>query len=169
MERLTKRLDDGQTVTDCESCELREQNCGPLACRNRLKDRLAAYEDTGLEPEEIVAAENLKHNCKIECLLKKYNELSDMIKELGPVDHIRELVQAEQDGRLLVLPCKRGDKVWRICGPKGRKFVAERIVSSVTIYGPGTFEVFTNTSDWLGKTVFLTREEAEAALKGGAE
>jgi len=44
--RLTKRLDDGQAVMDCEHCELKNsQQCTALACRNRLKDRLAEYED----------------------------------------------------------------------------------------------------------------------------
>lgn len=44
--RLTKRLDDGQAVMDCEHCELKaSQQCTALACRNRLKDRLAEYED----------------------------------------------------------------------------------------------------------------------------
>ena len=44
--RLTKRLDDGQAVMDCKHCELKaSQQCTALACRNRLKDRLAEYED----------------------------------------------------------------------------------------------------------------------------
>lgn len=80
------------------------------------------------------------------------------------VDRIREICAAERDGRLVVLPCKRGDTVWRICGPKGRKFVADRQVLSITMYDTGEFGLFTTTFDWLGETVFLTREEAEAAL-----
>lgn len=71
---------------------------------------------------------------------------------------------AEEQGLLVRLPCKRGDKVWRICGPKHRKFVAERTVLSVTMYEPGVFEIYTNCFDWLGKTVFLARQEAEKAL-----
>lgn len=63
-----------------------------------------------------------------------------------------------------LIPCKRGDAVWRICGPKGRKYVAERTVVSVTMYDPGVFQVFTNVDDWWGKTVFGTKEEAEQAL-----
>ena len=59
MERYTKRLEDGQAVMDCANCpESWNTNpggkCTALYCRNRLKDRLAAYEDTGLEPEEII-------------------------------------------------------------------------------------------------------------------
>lgn len=58
MERYTKRLEDGQAVMDCANCpESWNTNpdckCTSLYCRNRLKDRLAAYEDTGLEPEGI--------------------------------------------------------------------------------------------------------------------
>lgn len=82
-----------------------------------------------------------------------------------PLDRLAEIVRAEKEGRCVVLPCKQGDTVWRICGPKGRKFVAERKVVSITMYEPGRFEIFTNCDDWLGETVFLTREEAEKALK----
>lgn len=84
----------------------------------------------------------------------------------GPqVDRLAAYEDAEEQGLLVMLPCKRGDKVWRICGPKKRRFVAERTVLSVTMYNPGEFEVFTNCFDWLCKTVFLTREESEKALK----
>ncbi len=44
--RMTARLADGQAVMNCSNCELNDNGCNLLACRNRLKDRLAAYEDT---------------------------------------------------------------------------------------------------------------------------
>lgn len=62
MERLTIRLPDGQACVDCNRCksertsesnEAREM-CSTLYCRNRLKDRLAAFEDTHLEPDEML-------------------------------------------------------------------------------------------------------------------
>lgn len=61
MERLTKRLDDGQAVMRCEDCKaswMRKhgkpmEECTAMYCRNMCKDRLAAYEDTGYTPEEI--------------------------------------------------------------------------------------------------------------------
>lgn len=61
MERLTKRLDDGQAVMRCEDCKaswMRKhgkpmEECTAMYCRNMCKDRLAAYEDTGLTPEEV--------------------------------------------------------------------------------------------------------------------
>lgn len=61
MERLTKRLDDGQAVMRCEDCKaswMRKhgkpmEECTAMYCRNMCKDRVAAYEDTGYTPEEI--------------------------------------------------------------------------------------------------------------------
>lgn len=109
--------------------------------------RLAAYENTDLEPETI-------------------SKIRDIVLDIsGNLGRLRELAQADREGRGVVLPCKQDDTVWRICGPKGRKFVAERKVVSVTMYEPGRFAIFTNCDDWLGETVFLTQEEAEANLK----
>lgn len=60
--RMTKRDTDGQAMMDCQKCEADwtgkngkpMADCTALYCRNRLKDLLAAYEDTGLEPEEVL-------------------------------------------------------------------------------------------------------------------
>lgn len=148
VERLTVRNSKGAALIMSDSYESEAAARADLMKRYLAAvDRLAAYEDTGLEPDTV-------------------SKIRDIVLDIsGDIDHLRELAQAEQDGKLVVLPCKRGDKVWRICGPKGRKFVAERTVLSVTLYELGKIEVFTTTSDWLGKTVFLTREEAEAALE----
>lgn len=73
-------------------------NC--LKQRGELVDRLAAYEDTWLEPEEVKAkcawADNV---CKM---------LSCIFEDSGVFDfsHIKELITAEHEGRLVVLPCK---------------------------------------------------------------
>lgn len=61
MERLTKRGTDGQAMMDCEKCKADwtgkhgkpMADCTALYCRNRLKDRLAAYEDSGLMPNDV--------------------------------------------------------------------------------------------------------------------
>lgn len=81
-----------------------------------------------------------------------------------------DLLSAQQAGRLVVLPCKPGDTVYRLCGPKGRKHVGERLVTGVSLCGNNSWLILSTTEDWLGKTVFLSRQEAEAALeaqKGG--
>ena len=62
-------------------------------------DRLAAYEDTRLEPEEIISAMDM---AKIACALHELNAY----KELGPIDRLRELKQADDEGRCVVLPFK---------------------------------------------------------------
>lgn len=91
IENLSHRLDMAQGERDAVTrhmIELEQDVC-------RLKSRLAAYEDSGLEPEEIddaVTAAKLMARSKI-------------VSCFGvDADHIRELVQAEQDGRLVVLP-----------------------------------------------------------------
>ena len=56
-------------------------------------NRLADYEDTGLEPEEI--ADFMKR-------WEQAVEIGGMLKKYG-IDHIWDIIQAEQDGRLVVL------------------------------------------------------------------
>lgn len=102
MERLTKRDTDGQVMMDCEKCKADWAgrhgqpmfDCTALYCRNRLKSRLAAYEDTGLTPEEVTA------------LQKDWSDRCTVIGECGGIDRMRELAEADKAGRLVVLPCK---------------------------------------------------------------
>ena len=68
-------------------------------------NRLAAYEDSGLEPQDIISAVDM---AKIACALHELNAY----KDLGPIDHIRDLIKADKAGRLVVLPCKVGDTVY---------------------------------------------------------
>lgn len=127
--------------------------------------RLGHYEDTSLEPEEI-------NDMALEVATLK--TIESMYDRLGNPDHLRDLLQAEQEGRLVVLPQKT---VWELtmdAGPdcdmkcpvdawdeslgcdlcsKAKQFANER---------PCTQDLLKE----LGKTVFLTREEAEAALDG---
>lgn len=70
MERLT------EWTGECWIATTKRVN-GKLVGDKTIYALCAAYEDTGLTPEEITAAADRRHNCKIECLLKRYNELSD--------------------------------------------------------------------------------------------
>ena len=115
--------------------------------------RLKAYEDTERTPEEIdmdhEAAEQLRHLCR-DC-------------DLG---RLEELVKADEDGRLVVLPCKVGDTVYfALLGRIIEKqvFSIVSFSNSTRIYCDGTSEYF--RPEDIGKTFFLTREEAEAALE----
>ena len=88
-------------------------------------------------------------------------------------ERLKAYEDAEQDGRLVVLPCKVGDDVWFV-----RKFGKERCikraeVSCINIDCRGKVFVSARriSGGYIGKTVFLTREEAEAALaqEGGKD
>ena len=91
-----------------------------------------------------------------------------------PIDRLRELAQAEKEGRLVVLPCKVGDTVYIIHNRAIRKTTVE----SIHQWSSGHWKLSVHTDKkyihWtgyevhfesFGKTVFLTREAAEAALE----
>ena len=134
----------------------------------RIYGRLAAYEDSGMEPQDIISAVDM---AKIACALHELNAY----KDIGPIDHIRDLLHAEQDGRLVVLPCNVGDTVYE---PNKRGFISiYKVISihlstcSILVGWELIDGIYSNVNGFeasaLGKTVFLTREKAEAALKGG--
>ena len=59
--------------------------------------RLAAYEETGLEPEEVLPKEYAGEIMKSMILLKEY-------QKLGSIDRLRELAQADREGRCFIGP-----------------------------------------------------------------
>ncbi len=85
-----------------------------------------------------------------------------------------ELLQAEVEGRCVVLPCKPSDvTVYQLRSKKHAKGVgiSPRHVGSTSVWGEGRYALHHQGLDdcldsGLGKTWFLTKEEAEAALKG---
>lgn len=109
MERLTKRDADGQAMMDCEKCKADwtgkhskpMADCTALYCRNRLKDRLAAYEDSRCAPEEVLPKD------KAEEITLKLMRLADL-ESLCSYTRLRELAEADKDGRLVVLPFTSG-------------------------------------------------------------
>ena len=166
MENLLQDIASGLWIVLGVYCFFGGMGCRTEDCGFKVEicERLAAYEDTGREPEEIdmdhEAAETLRQLCR-GCDL----------------DRLEELVEADKGGRLVVLPVKP---------------VLTPIISSVlyiiedgVIYEDALYEavvgmsesgktnvVYTTLSDQMifeqadiGKTVFLTREEAEKALE----
>ena len=70
----------------------------------------------------------------------------------------------EEQGRLVKLPCKIGDKVWHISG----RDIKEDVISGIEYSYDGMFYIWSNEDTWLGgfnDIVFLTKSEAEAKLK----
>ena len=121
-------------------------------------DRLAAYEDTGLTPEEIKApfTEDTMINLAAQALGVEPSRL-------------REIAEADKDGRVVVLPCKVGDAVWRIVRDgephitrdevRDMYFADDMTPCVELVGGRVTF------TEKFGKTVFLSRAEAERALQ----
>lgn len=89
--------------------------------------------------------------------------MTEMMQKLG------ELEDLEEAGRLVELPCKVGDTVREVDKPLG--IIAGWRVTEFVIHEDVVFAENPYLGEYcdikeFGKTVFLTREEAEAALKG---
>lgn len=168
MERLTKRDTNGQAMMDCEKCKADWTgkhgkpmvDCTALYCRNRLLGRLVEHEDTGLTPKEVTALGELFNYA-----LKESKTLTE---QLTLLKHIRELAEADKDGRVVVLPCKVGDTVWfktyknnaRDCiGVQPHEVT--RISASIIV--PGEIVDIGIPVDQIGVRVFLSETEAVAA------
>lgn len=103
---------------DCDNCEIkyREGCCSKQLCRNALIEKLAAYEDMGLEPEEIKENIGLLSPICIGCdgktadgkRTEKCTYDDDFRKCLERSVHLSELTHAEEQGLLVRLPCKIG-------------------------------------------------------------
>ena len=109
MDRLTRRETTGEATA-------LHGDCGWYGS---IVQKLAAYEDTGLEPQETTP-------------------------------RLRELAQADREWRVVVLPCKVGDTVYRTC----RRYWAE----GREVAGQNTYHVF------FGGTYVLRTEDREEAM-----
>ena len=109
-----------------------------------------------------------------DCIFKNEIKMYDALKSIEgivPFDRLLELADADRAGRLVVLPCKVGDAVYWL----HNDVITECRVHRVQMNRTGLFICLKSKVSHgafrvdicLGKTVFLTREEAEAALKGG--
>lgn len=170
MERLTF---DGKF---CDIAQCRETPGGSF-CENGTCSqkevwlRLKGYEDTGLTPEQ--CAEYAKADRE-----GRYIVLRDAEQE--GVKRLRELAKADKEGRLVVLPCKVGDTAWvkdRAGVPREMRLESPDIrfvctdednlcMSTCNRTGNGlcAYRIRNDGTD-IGKRIFPTREEAEAALK----
>ena len=160
MERLTKH----SKQTSHENGICCTHFCGPECievggnCAMNCKweeaawSRLAAYEDTGLSPQACAEA---REAGKV---------LSSCDISFG---RLAELLTADKDGRLVVLPCKVGDKLYRVFDGN----ISEHEVLNMKYFarqgrlGIDMTSFFPDAGRLIGKTVFLTREEAEEALE----
>lgn len=164
MERLTEKhyLGTDHYIKCSGNCNV-DMDCIDCPSFDCLVERLAAYEEMGLEPEEVTA------------LQKDWSDLCTTIGECGGIDRLRELAEADRDGRLVVLPCKVGDTVWMYGEDFGT--VLPYTIDLISFVGKGCgysanynhngelIDGIDFEDDDIGKTVFLTREEAEKVLE----
>ena len=164
MERLTRRCNgvvvdfriDRRNDTGDIPCEVSTQGVREILVR------LAEYEDTRLSPTGCAAA-------------KKADELLE--KNGIQIAALLELLEACEEGRIVVLPCKPGTEVWVTRHDKvwPMYFVAptlSAVCPDMPVHcqketcadGPCKAYFGTDAREF-GKTVFLSREEAEKALE----
>ena len=91
-----------------------------------------------------------------------YNNFQKMARKLAEYEDL------EEQGRLVILPCKIGDTLYRLVPNLYRKYVeikiAQFVINKNGIYFT-TDKGVSWSADKIGKTVFLTKSEAEAKLK----
>ena len=123
-----------------------------------IANRLAEYEDTGLEPEKIAFLKNVVDDA--------FSDKPEF------TEHIRELLRAEKDGRVVVLPCRVGDRIYRVVddctfpGDCGTKRVCKGCEYRNLFIEQTRFRLYLLTDDGkLRRGYYRTREEAEKALE----
>ena len=123
-----------------------------------LYGRLKAYEDTGLEPEAV-------ETVKLALAAKHLVDLETLNNT--PISRLVELAEADKDGRVIVLPAKKGDTLYAVT----RFGIEKRVVKEIA--APFFYNTYESSDRAalptairnFGKTVFLSREEAERAME----
>lgn len=148
----------------CDIAQCKEIPCpyNGECSQRKVWERLKAYEDTHMMPSDVTS---MRMDMAIIAAL--FNGVD--------VDRMKELAEADKDGRLVMLPCKVGDTVWitgsvrRLYSEKVRTFFCGDPNYSRGMADNGVKMIRTTGCDIpihkFGKTVFLTREEAEKALE----
>lgn len=141
----------------CDIAQCRELPCkyDGSCTQKEVWERLKAYEDSRLSPQACAEA----------------REIEETLSGCGcSISRMVELMKDDKDGRLVVLPCKVGDVVYGFHGEKTiLPMVAKWIETNtdgwcIAVQYTPMAPRFYRFSDF-GKTVFLSREEAEKALR----
>lgn len=149
----------------CDIAQCRELPCQHknTCSQKQVWERLKAYEDTHMMPSDVTS---MRMDMAIIAAL--FNDVD--------VDRMKELAEADKDGRLVVLPVKpvltpaissmlyiiEDGEIYEDSLYEGIVGMSERGGMNV-IYS--TIDALSFEQNDIGKTVFLTREEAEKALE----
>ncbi len=147
----------------CDIAQCKEIPCpyNGECSQRKVWERLKAYEDTHMMPSDVTSM-----RMDMDIIAALFNGVD--------VDRMKELAEADKDGRLVVLPCNVGDRLYEVTG---RKTISVYKVKAIRVELFGLF-IKWDIVEWfvwqslsginaeeIGKTVFLTREEAEKALE----
>ena len=100
-----------------------------------------------------------------ESAIRRLAAIEDILGDEYDLDELREMVQAKREGRCVVLPCKVGDTLYRIQRFKrGKNWRKEaEFIRTVELNRNNFWRIVMDGE--IGATVFLTRVDAEAALR----
>lgn len=144
MERLTFK------GNFCDIAQCRDLQCkyDGNCTQKEVWERLKAYEDSSLSPQACAEA----------------REIEETLSGCGySISRMVELMKADVEGRVVVLPCKVGDVLYAAESPPVIPLHVMEVAIYLALEGEdgGDYERISN----IGKTVFLTREEAEKAME----
>ena len=168
MERLTEWNESSHKHAYYPRCF--EEPCYGSGCKIKdcpfetaVCERLAAYEDTGLTPEEVKRSKlEIEAGC-VKAIARMYGI---------DINRLRKFAEADRDGRVVVLPCRQGDELWTYCNHPVKRVYSFTVSDVSTLNGRtvlNTLGLGTIRPEDIGKTVFLSGKEAEKAMKGETE
>lgn len=122
---------------------------------------------------------NVKYASLHETAIHRLTTIEDILGDEYDLDELMEMVQAKQEGRCVVLDVKIGQKVWILdageYGDDDEAYPLELNINGITlsdeheiyyfIESPLGMDIDPFSHKDIGKTVFLTRAEAEEALR----
>ena len=112
---------------------------------------------------------NVKYASQHETAIHRLASIEDILGDEYDLERLRKLAQADREGRCVVLPCKIEDDVYINILGRTLPFTVISIsqMASTPIFKAqhGIRLVYIFKADDVGKTVFLTRAEAEEALR----
>ena len=149
MDRLTRRVCGTTMIADAIDGKYTAEKLIDI-----LVERLAAYEETGMTPEDVADAKKMIEK-DVAFEVSKICTIEETT-----IPRLREMAEADKEGRLVVLPCKLGTPIWWIdvtIEPNDRgKWVIKKRIKSTTFSH--------SVLDWIDTPWYVNKKEAEDAL-----
>ena len=158
---------------ECKDCAMHEDK---QRCQENLLDKAAeaierlTAENAALREKQrwIPVTERMPEEIKAPFTEDTMINLAAQALGVEP-SRIRELAEADKDGRVVVLPCRQGDELWTYCNHPVKRVYSFTVSDVSTLNGRtvlNTLGLGTIGPEDISKTVFRTREEAERAIQG---